>query len=118
MKRLITGTLAVSLLLPTGARAQAPQADAPPPVSNPAVGRVVDTQPSELRVKVEAISFRALDETGYDRFGSDEVIVLIRDATGKILTTSKEFGGVDRGETRTFAPNQRCRHCRSVCIHG
>jgi hypothetical protein len=54
---------------------------------------------TERRYKVEAIGFKALDETGIDWL-SDEVMVATFDAKG--FTVSEEFAGVDSGETRTF----------------
>jgi hypothetical protein len=105
-KALTIGAL-VSPLLPICAGAQAPQADAPAP--NPGVERrVTDTRPSPRRYKVEALRFRAIDESGYDFLGSDEIIAIVRVPAHNVLTASKIFGDVDGGETRSFARNQSC----------
>lgn len=60
----------------------------------------------ERRYKIEAVRFKALDETGADWLGSDEVMVGTVDAKGE--TVSDEFGSVDSGETRGFAPAASC----------
>lgn len=80
---------------------------------NPALG---DTRPDKVvehRYKVEALGFRALDETGYDSpwfapWISDEVMVILRDPEQKVLTVSRVFGNVDTNETRNFGPHENC----------
>jgi len=65
----------------------------------------------------EAVSFRAIDESGADWAGSDEVYAVFSDGTPDDLITST-YGDVDTGETRTFSPQQRCITPRSKCDHG
>lgn len=55
---------------------------------------------TERRYKVEAIRFKARDETGIDWWGDDEVMVKTTDAKG--FTTSDEIGGIDSGDTHEF----------------
>jgi hypothetical protein len=110
MKTLMTGALVVYLLVPIGASAQVPQADAPPRVASPVAvdRRVVDTRLSPRRFKVEAVRIRALDESGYDFIGADEVIAIIRIPAHNVLIASKVFDNVDTGETKRFPRNQNC----------
>jgi hypothetical protein len=84
MKRLMTGALGVCLLLSTEAGAQV-----------------------EPRFKLEALSFKAIHETGRNWPGSDEVYVTIH-VPGHAATVSKIFGDVDAGETKRFPVDQRC----------
>jgi len=60
----------------------------------------------ERRYKIEAIRFKARDETGIDWLGSDEVIVQTEDAKG--WTVSNEIGGIDSGDTHDFDPAKSC----------
>ena len=60
----------------------------------------------ERRYKIEALSFKALDETGVDWLGSDEVMVETTDAKG--WTVSNEIGGIDSGDTHDFDPAKSC----------
>ena len=60
----------------------------------------------ERLYKIEAVGFKALDETGIDALGSDEVIVVTFDAKG--YTTSREIGDIDSGDTHTFDPAKSC----------
>lgn len=60
----------------------------------------------ERRYKIEAMGFKARDETGIDWLGSDEVMVETTDAKG--WTVSKEIGGIDSGETHNFDPAKSC----------
>ena len=106
MRTLITGALAVYLLVPAAANAQEPNADA---VQQAAVGsRVVGPVLRQPRFKVEAVRFRAIDESGYDWPVSDEIIVVIHVPDYNVRIASKVFGDVDAGETRSFASNQSC----------
>jgi hypothetical protein len=97
MKTLIAGTLGACLLLPiVGAGAQAQPAN-------------VNVTPGALaRFKLEAVSFRALHETGWDWTGSDEVYVSIHVPARKIATISQVFEDVDAGETKRIPSNQSC----------
>lgn len=60
----------------------------------------------ERRYKIEALRFKARDETGIDWLGSDEVMVETNDAKGS--TVSNEIGDIDSGETHTFDPAKSC----------
>ena len=61
--------------------------------------------------KIEALSFRCNDETGYDSpwwapWISDEVKIAIEAPTSG--SVSREFGDVDSGEHRNFEPAESC----------
>jgi hypothetical protein len=56
--------------------------------------------------KIEAVSFKALDETGVDWWGADEVKVETRDAKG--WTVSNEIDNIDSGDTHHFDPAKSC----------
>jgi hypothetical protein len=106
MKTFITGAVGACLLLPIiSAGVQADPARIPP------IGAL---QPGNLspdalaRFKLEAISFRALNETGWDRLGSDEVYVTIHVRTHKIATRTQVFGNIDAGVTQSIPANQSC----------
>lgn len=60
----------------------------------------------ERRYKIEAIRFKARDETGIDWLGSDEVVVETTDAKG--WTVSREVGNIDSGDTHNFDPAKSC----------
>jgi hypothetical protein len=60
----------------------------------------------ERRYKIEAARFKALDETGIDWPGSDEVMVGTFDAKG--WTVSNEIGDIDSGDTHNFDPAKSC----------
>jgi hypothetical protein len=60
----------------------------------------------ERRYKIEALRFKAVDETGIDWLGSDEVIVETNDAEG--WTASKEFDDIDTGDVHNFNPAKSC----------
>ena len=60
----------------------------------------------ERRYKIEAMRFKARDETGFDWPGSDEVLVETHDAKG--FTLSNEIGGIDSGDTHHFDPAKSC----------
>jgi hypothetical protein len=76
--------------------------------AEPALAQVVPpTLPGKVpSFKVEAVGFKALDETGYDWPGSDEIRVGFVTPFEDI--TSREFGDVDAGETRTFNDDESC----------
>ena len=101
MKTLITGALAIFLLVPAAANAQEPKVDT---VQQAAVSsRVVGPVLRQPRFKVEAVRFRAIDESGNDWPLSDEIIVVIYVPAYNVRIASKVFGDVDAGETRSFA---------------
>ena len=60
----------------------------------------------ERRYKIEALRFKARDETGIDWLGSDEVMIETRDAKG--WTVSNEIGDIDSGDTHNFDPAKSC----------
>jgi len=60
----------------------------------------------ERRYKIEAMRFKARDETGVDWWGSDEVMVETSDAKGG--TVSDEIGNIDSGDTHNFDPAKSC----------
>jgi hypothetical protein len=60
----------------------------------------------ERRYKIEALRFKARDETGYDWAGSDEVMVTTEDAMG--WTVSNEIGDIDSGNVHNFDPAKSC----------
>lgn len=61
---------------------------------------------NELRYKIEAMRFKARDETGFDWPGSDEVMVETSDAKG--WTVSNKIGNIDSGDTHDFDPAKSC----------
>jgi hypothetical protein len=90
MKTVIGGALGAYLLL--GAVAHAQPAHNPPSGLNP-----------EPRFKLEALRFKALNETGLDVWPlSDEVYVSIHVPTHRVATRSKIYNDVDAGETKHF----------------
>lgn len=60
----------------------------------------------ERRYTIEAMGFKARDETGIDWLGSDEVMIQTNDAKGS--TVSNKIGGVDSGDTHSFDPVMSC----------
>jgi hypothetical protein len=60
----------------------------------------------ERRYKIEAMRFKARDETGVDWWGRDEVMVGTFDAKGS--TVSDEIGDIDSGDTHKFDPAKSC----------
>ena len=90
-------TLSVALMF--GAAVCCPSARPAQPFPPPLPGKV----PS---FKIEAVSFKALDETGYDWPGSDEIRVGFVTPFEDI--TSREFGDVDAGETFKFNADESC----------
>lgn len=60
----------------------------------------------ERRYKVEAVRFKARDETGIDWWGDDDVMVGTTDAKG--FTSSAEIGSIDSGDTHNFDPAVSC----------
>lgn len=62
---------------------------------------------TEQRYKIEALGFKARDESGIDWPGSsDEVLIRTDDAKG--WTVSDEFSDVDSGETHKLDPARSC----------
>lgn len=80
--------------------AQPPAPPASPP--NSAAGDGV----ARAHYMVEAINFKALNETGIDFLGSDEIVV--RYAIRDKMMFSGIYGGVDTGETHQLRSGQQC----------
>lgn len=106
-------SLMAGLWYTTGAFAQARPASPPPEdegrstIAEASRATPWDTiQWVERRYKIEAMRFKARDETGVDWWGSDEVMVQTDDAKGS--TVSKEIGGIDSGDTHNFDPVRSC----------
>jgi hypothetical protein len=99
-------------LLATAAIAQDPAIPAPAERTGAIVAPAgfpwdtITAEWTERRYKVEAIRFKAHDETGFDRLGSDEVMIGTLDAEG--TTVSDEIGDIDSGDTHEFAPAVSC----------
>ena len=90
-------------------RPASPQSEdaGPPTVAEASRATRWDTiQWIERRYKIEAIRFKARDESGFDWLGSDEVMVQTNDAKGS--TVSREIGGIDSGDTHNFDPAKSC----------
>lgn len=67
----------------------------------------------ERRYKVEALRFKALDETWYDSpwfapWISDEVKLILRDPERRVMSISRIFEDVDSGEHRSFSSRENC----------
>ncbi len=91
MRTLITGAVGACLLLPIGAGAQP-------------IGGL-----NEPRFKLEALRFKAIDETGFDWLGSDEVKVVIWVLDyPPTRTITKKFENVDTGDTMSIPLDQSC----------
>jgi hypothetical protein len=105
MKTFIAGLLGARLLLPViGSSALADAARNAPIGAQPG-----NLSPGVLaRFQLEALSFRALNETGWDWLGSDEVYVAIHVPARKIATVTQLFENVEAGETTNIPANQSC----------
>src|SRR5690606_39176584 len=60
----------------------------------------------ERRYKIEAVRFKARDETGIDWWGSDEVMVETSEPLRWVVTN--EIGDIDSGDTHQFDPAKSC----------
>lgn len=104
--------LARTLLLAPTLVAVAALADEPaaaPAAAGPALEApwdAIDASWTQRRYKVEAVRFKARDETGIDWLGSDEVAVWTRDPKG--FTDSEEIGDIDSGDVHEFDPAVSC----------
>ncbi|MBA4012142.1 MAG: hypothetical protein C0481_09785 [Phenylobacterium sp.] len=82
------------------------------PASQTAAGPGREVRASETaittrpRFKVEAVGFRAHNETGWDFIGSDEVIAVFDTGAYRVMTDT--FDDVDGGDSRTFRNDQSC----------
>lgn len=70
------------------------------------------------RYAIEAVSFRCIDESGVDFFGSDEPMFVMTWTNGTTTQTvrTKEFGDVDSGDRRTIG--QFIAGSKSRGVHG
>lgn len=75
------------------------------PASTPAEARGVGAMPLYT---VHAIQFRAVDETGTDWLGADEVYVGAQTSSGAKVVHTKLWSGVDTGDTRQIPATQQC----------
>jgi hypothetical protein len=105
----LTAVAVVAVAAPQGARAQAP--------GFPGGGGTIDIMVPQF--VAEAVGFKAIDESGYDWAGSDEVRAVFSDLNPTLLdlVTSK-FDDVNTGDTGSFGPNERCIAPRPKCDHG
>ena len=95
----------------------APQEARSQPPSFPPTGPISLMVPQFV---AEAVLFKAIDETGYDWAGSDEVYAVFSDLNPTLddLVTA-EYGDVDAGETRNFGPNEPNEVvARDFCLVG
>jgi hypothetical protein len=100
-------TLGAIVYAPQGARGQ------PPGFPD---GKLIILIPQFV---AEAMSFKAIDESGVDWAGSDEVYAVFSDLNPNLRDPfTSTYGDVDTGETRTFGPDERCIAPRSKCDHG
>lgn len=65
-----------------------------------------------------AVSFKALDETGWDRLGSDEVHVAFADFNPVQERATSVYDDVDAGETKRFRAADRCIAPLQTCDRG
>ena len=76
-----------------------------------AVGLTFPTCPTQPRYKVKAVSFHAVDESGWDWTGSDEIYPVFS-AVGpdgsQHTTRSHVFGDIDTGDTGYFNADEGC----------
>ena len=104
----LTGALLIlGVLAPRTASGIPIGGDDPPP--RPSTTRATTTTrpptpPGPPRYKVEAVSFRADDESGLDFTGSDEPLWAFNGVGGDgvVSSAAREFGDVDSGETHLF----------------
>jgi hypothetical protein len=75
-----------------------------PALAQPTIGDL--TNVNRPNFTVEAVSLKAIDETGVDFFGSDEIIV--RFAVDNHLIFTDVFEDMDRGNTRAFPARMAC----------
>ena len=66
----------------------------------------------------QAVSFKALDETGLDWPGSDEVYAVFADFSPVSERVSATFGDVDAGEIKKFSASDRCIAPLPACASG
>jgi hypothetical protein len=68
------------------------------------------TTPPNPSYTIKATSFRCVDETGPDWWGSDEPYWIFGSTAGGTASTarSRTFGDIDSGDSATFAPGEGC----------
>ena len=67
---------------------------------------------------VQAVSFKALDETGWDWTGSDEVHAVFADFNPIDERSTSEYDHVNAGETIAFIAADQCISPLPDCSHG
>ena len=65
-----------------------------------------NTALSQPRFTVEAIGLKAVDETGFDFFGSDEIVARFTGNDQQMFT--RAYGSMDRGENHAVRGRERC----------
>jgi hypothetical protein len=70
------------------------------------------------RFVATAVKFKAIDETGWDWLGSDEVHAVFADFNPVDERATSVYGDVDSGETKTFRDADRCIAPQPNCDHG
>lgn len=84
---------------------EAPAQQAQPRVQRDLRGNTVLSQRTP-RFLVEAVSFKALDETGSTNLASDEIVVMV--FTNGSVMTSDVYGSIDVNNTQAIRPAERC----------
>lgn len=67
---------------------------------------------------VQAVSFKAIDETGWDWTGSDEVHAVFADFNPINERATSEYDHVNAGETIAFIADDQCISPLPDCSHG
>ncbi len=65
-----------------------------------------------------AVAFRASDETGWDKWGADEVKAVFANFNPIQQNLTVTYGNVDSGETKNFAASDRCIALQTNCENG
>ena len=100
-------TLGAIVYAPQGARGQTPSAPFP---------SFFIMVPQFM---ADAVRFKAIDESGYDWYLSDDIYAVFSDLNPNVSDlVTQVFKGVDTGETRNFGPQERCIAPRPRCDHG
>lgn len=71
---------------------------------------------AQPRFKVEAISVHAIDESGPDWLGSDEIFAIVTTATSGMRTET--LADFDTGESKAFTPGRNCMAPLADPHHG
>lgn len=64
------------------------------------------------------VSLRASNETGWDKFGADEVKAVFANFNPLQQNVTPTFGNVDAGETKKFPDGERCIALQTKCDRG